>query len=57
VPFRRRLLAMHLARERAVRSPESVPFYESNGYDRISVIFERRVHEWMQDVMDRTIGR
>ena len=26
-----------------LRSPESVPFYESLGYDRISVIFERRL--------------
>jgi GNAT superfamily N-acetyltransferase len=25
-----------------LRSPESVPFYESIGYERISVIFERR---------------
>ena len=26
-----------------LRSPESVPFYESIGYERISVIFERRL--------------
>jgi GNAT superfamily N-acetyltransferase len=26
-----------------LRSPDSVPFYESLGYDRISVIFERRL--------------
>jgi GNAT superfamily N-acetyltransferase len=26
-----------------LRSPDSVPFYESIGYDRISVIFERRL--------------
>ena len=26
-----------------LRSPESVPFYESIGYERVSVIFERRL--------------
>jgi hypothetical protein len=26
-----------------LRSSDSVPFYESIGYDRISVIFERRL--------------
>ena len=26
-----------------MRSPESVPFYDSIGYERVSIIFERRL--------------
>jgi GNAT superfamily N-acetyltransferase len=26
-----------------LRSPESVPFYDSIGYERVSIVFERRL--------------